>query len=126
MRKTFLAIGLVGALAAPSLANATCQGTKATGTVLGGLGGGIIGAAAATTPWGFAAAGMGALVGHLIAAATCPHFAAAGYYKSEHYPVAYGYYHPGYYHPGYYHPGYYHRGYYDRYGYYHRGYYYRY
>jgi len=104
MRKTFLALGLVGALAAPSLANATCQGTKATGTVLGGLGGGIIGAAAATAPWGFAAAGMGALVGHLIAAATCPHFAAAGYYHGERYPVAYGYYRHGYYHHGYYYP----------------------
>ena len=120
MRKTYLAIGLVGALAAPSLANATCQGTKATGTVLGGLGGGIIGAAAATGPWGIAAAGMGALVGHLIAAGTCPYFAAHGYYKSEHYPVAYGYYHSGYNHPAYYQ-----RGYYDRYGYYHHGHYYR-
>lgn len=114
MRKTSLAIGLVAALAAPSLANATCHGTKVTGAVLGGLGGGIIGATAATLPWGFAAAGMGALVGHLIAGATCPHFAAHGYYRSEHYPVAYGYYRYGYYHHGYYHHGYYHPGYYYR------------
>ena len=105
MRNTLLVVGLVGALAAPSLANATCQGTKATGTVLGGLGGGIIGATAATLPWGFAAAGMGALVGHLIAAATCPHFAAHGYYPSEHYRAAY--YQHWYYHHGHYHHVYY-------------------
>ncbi len=53
MRKTVLLIGLAGVLAtAPAIANAQpgyaspdCYSKRVTGTVLGGLGGGAIGAA---------------------------------------------------------------------------------
>lgn len=90
MRKTVLLISLAGALAAaPSLASADpyyvdgyyghgdCWGHRVAGTVLGGLGGGAIGAAAAAgvavTPWAWAAAGVGALIGHAIGVASCHH-----------------------------------------------------
>jgi hypothetical protein len=119
MRRTLLAIGLVSAVAAPSLAYANCHSRKVTGAVLGGLGGGAIGAAAATAPWGFAAAGMGALLGSGIAASTChDYYRHAYYYRRERHRYAY------------YHRGYYGRAYYGRYdrpdyynGYYHRDYY---
>ncbi len=89
MRRTLLVMGLVGAMAAPSLAWADCHSRKVTGAVVGGLGGGAIGAGLANLPWGFAAAGMGALVGHTIAGATCHdserHHWRSAYYRREHY-----------------------------------------
>lgn len=89
MRKTLLALGLAATVAAPSLAHASCHGRKVTGAVLGGLGGGAIGATA-SLPWGFAAAGMGALLGHAIADAGCHHHAwRHAYYRREHYRHAY-------------------------------------
>ena len=81
MRKTLLVAGLIGAVAAPSFADASCHSRKVTGAVIGGLGGGAIGAAAATLPWGFAAAGMGALLGHTIAASTCHEHWRHAYYR---------------------------------------------
>jgi hypothetical protein len=85
MRKTLLVAGLIGALGAPTLAHASCHSRKVTGAVVGGLGGGIIGAAAATLPWGFAAAGLGALTGHAIAGATCHEHWRHAYYRREYY-----------------------------------------
>src|SRR5689334_21533755 len=95
MRRMFLLVGLAGALAAaPSLASAdpdygygygsyghgACWHKRVAGTVLGGLGGGAIGAAAAAgvavTPWAWAGAGIGALIGHAIGVSACRH----GYY----------------------------------------------
>jgi len=90
MRNTLLLVGLAGALAAPpSLANAqpfhSCWGHRVAGTVLGGVGGGAIGAAlaagASVTPWAWAAAGVGALIGHTIGVHACRnHWRQAYYY----------------------------------------------
>ena len=112
MRKTLMVVGLAGALAAPSLAYANCHSARVTGAVLGGLGGGAIGAAAATAPWGFAAAGMGALLGHTIAShsASCRGHYAYYYRRHRHYAY-YPRRHYAYYHRAYYGGGYYHRGY---------------
>ena len=153
MRKTLLLMGLAGALsAAPSLANAQplfpgadCWRHRVGGTVLGGVGGGAIGAALAAgvsvTPWAWAAAGVGALVGHAIGVSACRnHWREAyyGYYGGppppyQAYPYAYYHYPHGYYdagygyyqwvptpHPyhsphGHYYAGQYHRQYYGQY-----------
>jgi|SRR6185312_9072387 len=88
MRNTLLAIGLVAVAAAPTLAHANCHSRRVTGAVLGGLGGGALGAALATAPWGFAAAGMGALVGHTIAASTCHAYYRHAYYRRRHHRYA--------------------------------------
>jgi hypothetical protein len=85
MLKTLLTLGLVGAIAAPSAAFANCHQRRVAATVFGGLGGGLIGATA-SAPWGFAAAGLGALVGHTIASANCrEYYRSAYYYRREHY-----------------------------------------
>ena len=86
MRKTLLFMSLAGVLvAAPTIASAQpggyyhgeCRDKRITGTVLGGLGGGAIGAAAAAgvavTPWAWAGAGIGALIGHAIGVGACHH-----------------------------------------------------
>lgn len=118
MRKTLLLMGLAGAVAAaPSLASAqplfpsSCWGHRVAGTVLGGVGGGAIGAAIAAgvsvTPWAWAAAGVGALLGHAIGVHSCRnHWRQAydGYYEGP--PPPYPYVHYHYYYPAY-HSGYY-------------------
>jgi hypothetical protein len=123
VRKTVLLIGLAGALAAaPVIANAQpgygsrdCYSKRVTGTVLGGLGGGAIGAAAAAgvavTPWAWAAAGVGALIGHAIGVSACHNDWRGAYYDDRWgYPPPpprpYAYYGRGYYDAGY---GYYQR-----------------
>jgi hypothetical protein len=110
MRNTLLAAGLVVAIAVPSAAFANCHQRRVTGAVAGGLGGGIIGAAAANAPWGFAAAGLGALLGHTIAASTCHSYYHHAYYRR--YPRHYAYY-PRHRYAYYHHPAY-DRGYYRR------------
>src|SRR5215469_3435119 len=95
MRKALLVTGLVGALAAPSLADANCHHAKAAGGIIGGISGGALGAAFATGPWGLAAAGMGALVGAGLAALTCHHHVdEAAYYQPETYSNEGHYYAP--------------------------------
>jgi hypothetical protein len=108
VRKTFLLVGLAGVLAAsPAMADPACYSKRVTGAVLGGLGGGAIGAAAAAgiavTPWAWAAAGVGALIGHAIGVSSCRH-GDYGYYDRPYdrgydgyppppprpYPYAYG------------------------------------
>ena len=122
MRKTLLLMGLAGTLSSPpSLANAQplfastdCWHHRVAGTVLGGVGGGAIGAAlaagVAVTPWAWAAAGVGALIGHAIGVSRCRHWREAyyGYYDGAPPPYPYAYYHAphGYYEAGY---GYYRR-----------------
>ena len=108
MRKTLLLVGLAGTLSAPCLANAQpifassdCWHHRVAGTVLGGVGGGAIGAALAAgvsvTPWAWAAAGVGALIGHAIGASRCRHWREAyyGYYDGAppYRPYPYAYYH---------------------------------
>jgi hypothetical protein len=126
MRKALLAAGLIVAIAAPSAAFANCHQRRVTGAVAGGLGGGIIGAAAASAPWGFAAAGMGALLGHTIAASTCHSYDQHAYYRRyRHHYAYYPRHHYAYdhrrsaYYSGYdrphYDSGYYHRDYYGGY-----------
>ena len=116
MRKTLLLMGLAGTVSvSPSLANAQpffpggdCWHHRVAGTVLGGVGGGAIGAAlaagVAVTPWAWAAAGVGALVGHAIGVSRCRHWREAyysGYYDGPPPAYPYAYYHPRY---GYYAP----------------------
>src|SRR6185312_16460042 len=126
VRKTLLLFGLAGALAAaPAVASAQpgyfspdCQSKRIAGTVLGGLGGGAIGAAAAAgvavTPWAWAAAGVGALIGHAIAVQSCRDHWRRAYFDRDWgppppprpRPYAYYGYGRGYYGGGYYDAGY--------------------
>ena len=108
VRKTLLLMGLTGVLAAPPSLGAaqpyplvhSCWGHRVAGTVLGGVGGGAIGAALAAgvsvTPWAWAAAGVGALIGHAIGVHACHnHWRQAyyyGYYPAPP-PEPYAYYH---------------------------------
>ena len=62
-------------LAAPSPASASCADRKATGTVLGGVGGALIGNSISHGGGGLILGGLGgAVIGHQIAASGCGHY----------------------------------------------------
>jgi len=77
MRKTPAFLAAVAAMALPLLlapvdANASCQGRKNTGTVLGGLGGALIGNSVSKGGGGAVIGGLGgAVIGHEIAKGGC-------------------------------------------------------
>jgi hypothetical protein len=77
MRRSLIIGALVAAIAAPSLANAeSCQGRahdrKVTGTVVGGVGGALIGNAITHNTTGAVLGGLsGAVVGNQVARTKC-------------------------------------------------------
>jgi len=92
MRNTLLALGLVAAVAAPSFAHASCHSRKATGAIVGAVGGGFIGNALShgnRVPGTLLGAGLGALAGHEIAGAGCHSYYRHAYYRRAHYRRAY-------------------------------------
>ena len=61
-------------LAAPTMAHASCEGRKMTGTVLGGVGGALIGNSISRGGGGALIGGLGgAVLGHEIAKSGCGH-----------------------------------------------------
>ncbi len=97
MRTFLMALSLAAAAAAPTFAHASCHSRKATGAVIGAVGGGLIGNALShgnRRPGTLLGAGVGAVAGHAIGGAGCH----------------------SYYHHAYYHRRYYHRRYYGDYG----------
>lgn len=75
----FAAAVILPVLAAPAIADASCAGRKMTGTVLGGVGGALIGNSIARGGGGAVIGGLGgAVLGHEIAASGCNH---ASYYR---------------------------------------------
>ena len=89
MNRLILVIGLAGALAAPALlapdkASASCADRKLTGTVLGGVGGALIGNSISRGGGGALVGGLGgAVVGHEIAGSGCGRSRASGYSRSS-------------------------------------------
>lgn len=79
MRKTLTYAGLAALMALPMIAgptdaSASCQGRKATGTLLGGVGGALIGNSISHGGGGAVVGGLGgAVVGHQIAKSGCSH-----------------------------------------------------
>ncbi|HEX2816425.1 MAG TPA: hypothetical protein VHN39_08525 [Phenylobacterium sp.] len=89
MRK-FLALTALAAaislplIAGPTDANASCQGRKTTGTVLGGLGGALIGNSISRGGGGAVVGGLGgAVLGHEIAKSGCGGSRHASYRNSR-------------------------------------------
>ena len=67
-------------MAAPTTASASCAGRKMTGTVIGGLGGALIGNSISRGGGGALIGGIGgAVVGHEIAKSGCGHYRRAAY-----------------------------------------------
>jgi len=81
---TSLAAALVlPILAAPASASASCEGRKMTGTVLGGVGGALIGNSIARGGGGAVIGGLGgAVLGHEIAGAGCYRHRHTAYYSN--------------------------------------------
>lgn len=79
MRKTLSTVGLAALIAlplmaGPTAANASCEGRKNTGTVLGGVGGALLGNSISHGGGGAVIGGLGgAVVGHQIAKSGCSH-----------------------------------------------------
>jgi hypothetical protein len=72
MKRLLSTACLGAALLAPSLAHASCEGRKMTGTVLGGVGGALIGNSIAGGGGGAILGGLGgAVLGHEIAKSGC-------------------------------------------------------
>jgi hypothetical protein len=70
----------LGAVVAPDTARASCSDRKTTGTLLGGVGGAVIGNSIARGPGGIILGGVGgALAGRAIAGSTCGHERRAEY-----------------------------------------------
>ena len=68
-------------LASPTTASASCAGRKLTGTVLGGLGGALIGNSISRGGGGAIVGGVGgAVLGHEIARSGCGHSRRTAYY----------------------------------------------
>lgn len=86
MQRLMMMSGLVGVmalglLAAPGTASATCSDRKATGTILGGIGGALIGNSISHGGGGAVLGGLGgAVVGHQIAASGCGRARSTAYY----------------------------------------------
>ncbi len=71
-------------MAAPTTASASCAGRKMTGTVIGGLGGALIGNSISRGGGGAIVGGVGgALLGHEIAKSGCGHYRRTAYYPRE-------------------------------------------
>ncbi len=89
MTRSAVMLGLAGALATcilalPATANASCAGRRMTGTVLGGIGGALIGNSISRGGGGALIGGLGgAVVGHEVAGAGC------GGYRSRYYGPRY-------------------------------------
>ena len=74
MKRSFLAAALLAAplLLAPLAADASCSGRKATGTVVGGVGGALIGNSISGGGGGALLGGLGgAVLGHEVAKGGC-------------------------------------------------------
>ena len=86
MKRLMVMSGLVGVmalglLAAPGTASASCSDRKATGTILGGIGGALIGNSISHGGGGAVLGGLGgAVVGHQIAASGCGRARSTAYY----------------------------------------------
>ena len=79
----------IGALTVPSTASASCADRKVTGTVLGGIGGALIGNSISRGGGGAVIGGLGgAVVGHAIAGSGCRGYR-SGYYDRRY--RSYGY-----------------------------------
>jgi len=71
-------------MAAPTTASASCAGRKMTGTVIGGLGGALIGNSISRGGGGALIGGLGgAVVGHEIAKSGCGHYRRTAYYRRD-------------------------------------------
>jgi hypothetical protein len=96
MKRSVLMLGVAGALAicaltVPATANASCTDRRVTGTVLGGIGGALIGNSISRGGGGAVIGGLGgALAGNAIAGSGCHGYYRGGYYRG-------GYYRSGYY-----------------------------
>jgi hypothetical protein len=89
MNRSFIAAGFAALLAlpllaAPAAANASCADRKVTGTVLGGVGGALIGGALGHGTGALIGGLGGAVVGHEVAAGGCRRYRA--YYRGSPYP----------------------------------------
>jgi uncharacterized protein YcfJ len=88
MRKILAVAALAAAFALPLVvastdANASCQGRKETGTILGGVGGALIGNSISRGGGGAVVGGLGgAVLGHEIAKSGC-HGSRHAYYRSS-------------------------------------------
>jgi len=88
MRKIFAVTALAAAMSLPMIvgatdANASCQGRKQTGTILGGVGGALLGNSISKGGGGAIVGGLGgAVVGHEIAKSGC-HGTNRAYYRSS-------------------------------------------
>lgn len=89
MPRAILLTGLAAAsaavlLAAPGVASATCGERKATGTILGGLGGALLGNSISKGGGGAVVGGLGgAVVGHEIAKSGCGRYRTTAYRSSS-------------------------------------------
>jgi hypothetical protein len=71
-------------LSAPTTASASCAGRKMAGTVIGGVGGALIGNSIARGGGGALIGGLGgAVVGHEIARSGCGHYHRAAYERRD-------------------------------------------
>jgi len=71
-------------LTAPGAASASCQDRRLTGTVIGGIGGALIGNSIARGGAGAVIGGLGgAVVGHQIAGAGCGRYRREAYYRDR-------------------------------------------
>lgn len=100
MKNSILFGGLAAALAlaaltAPSAASASCNDRKATGTVIGGIGGALIGNSISHGGGGAIVGGLGgAVIGHEVAGRGCGRYRSSSYYdrSSPRYRHSNGYY----------------------------------
>lgn len=88
MKRPIAMIALAGALAlpllAPGAASASCQNRRLTGTVIGGIGGALIGNSIARGGGGAVIGGLGgAVVGHEVAGAGCGRYRRDAYYRDR-------------------------------------------
>ena len=96
MKRLVLMSGLALALtlplaAAPGSAKASCADRKLTGTVLGGVGGALIGNSISRGGGGAILGGLGgAVVGHEIAGSGCRRYRSSAYYRRGYHEDAYG------------------------------------
>ena len=85
MRRRFMIAGLALAVAAPATADAaSCSSRKTTGTVVGAVGGGLLGGALTHGAAGpLIGAGAGALVGHQVGKNGCRKTYSRSYRRAE-------------------------------------------
>jgi len=90
MNRSLIAAGFAAALAlpllaAPAIANASCSDRKVEGTVLGGVGGALIGGALGHGTGALIGGLGGAVVGHEVAAGGCRRYRERSYYRGSPY-----------------------------------------